>query len=167
MADDVTRALAFVARRQGRRAMPESEWAFVMAMDLGWMPPPRARELVQRAQEAGLLEPAEGGLRLRVDPALVDVPPGFRPDPGAQPSPQAADPFPEWVQRLAQARSLPRERVLEEVAARQEALAGLLDAQAAVLWLAAEAGLDVREAAQGHLRALRAATPAPAPAARP
>src|SRR5207245_1332417 len=81
---DVEAALAFVAARQGRRALLPQEWAHVLSLDLGWMAPAQARRLVERAQAAGLLTPDGDLLRLALDPAAVQVPPLFRPRPDAE-----------------------------------------------------------------------------------
>ncbi len=167
--------------------MPESRWAHVLSFELGWMNPGQARAFVERARKAGLLEPDGEALRLRVDPAEVEVPRGFKPDPEAMPEavtpapggpsgPNAAsapDLFTAWLLRVAEATGRTREHVLGEVAARQERLGGLLAADAALLWIAADAGLDVREAATEALSGLavkgstRAAAPAPGREARP
>lgn len=77
------RALAFVARRQGKRAMPGSEWANVMSLELGWMAPGDARRFVAAAQAAGLLVPDGDELAFPDDPREVEVPRHFRPDPAA------------------------------------------------------------------------------------
>lgn len=171
MADDATRALAFVARRQGRTAMPAAEWALVLSLDLGWMPPAKATAFVARALAAGLLDEEPGPapvLRLRPDPALVDVPAGFRPDPDATPAPVRDDPFVAWLGRLAAGRPEGTTEALAEVERRQARLDGLLDALPAILWAAAERGLDVRDAARQYLASLRPGGPAaPAAAARP
>jgi hypothetical protein len=153
VAQDVALALAFVARRQGRPAMPLSEWCHVLSLDLGWMSPAQAKAFVARATAAGLLVEASGGLRLSFDPLSVDMPRGFRPDPSADASSAVVDLFPAWLDRLAKTMG-GREAVLSEVARRQERLGGYLDAVAAVLWIAAEQGHDVREPALAHARAL-------------
>jgi hypothetical protein len=148
---DVERALAFVAHRRARAALPAREWVHELSLGLGWMPPGAARAFVERAQHAGLLAEAEGGLRLTLA-TEPEWPRGFRPDPEAVPEGQAvpassADPFLDWVGRVAARAGLPREAVLAQVAERQARMGGLMSAWAAVLWLAAEAGLDVRAAA--------------------
>jgi hypothetical protein len=107
------------------------------------MSPAQATAFVARAVEAGVLWREGDRLRLAVDPASVDVPLGFRPRPDAQPEGRA-DAFGAWVTTLSAKRGQPPNQILEEVAARQAALGGHLTALAAVLWLAAEAGLDVR-----------------------
>jgi hypothetical protein len=159
---DLEVALAFVARREGRRAMPAARWAHVLSLDLGWMPPAQARAFVEQGVSAALLRAEGESLVLAVDPATVEVPRGFRP--GAQPvpapprpaapaaaaqAPAAApvDPFLEWVERVAAATGSDRRRVLAQVADAQARMGGMLSAMAAVLWLAARAGLDAREAA--------------------
>jgi hypothetical protein len=145
---DVEAALAFVARRSGRRRLPASAWAFTLSLELGWMDPAAARAFVARAQDSGLLAEEEGELAIRIDPEAVEVPRGFRPDPAARPAPAEAEGFLAWVDRVAQATAGSREAVLQRVAARQQEMAGMLTADAAILWLAREAGLDVQAAAR-------------------
>jgi len=163
---DLEAALAFVSRREGLRSMPASRWAHVMSLDLGWMPPGEARVFVSRAVEAALLRDEGEALRLTIDPATVQVPPGFRPGrtdgapPAARPTaasvgpavaapqpPTPIDPFLDWVEKLAKHSGTERRQVLAQVAQVQDRMGGSLSAMAALLWLAAKAGLDVRAAA--------------------
>lgn len=145
-------ALAFVARREGRRAMPADRWAHVMSLELGWMPPGDAKRYVAQAGEAGLLEPGPEGEELSFDPGPVEIPRGFRPRGDFAHEEDAAPPeahgFLAWVDRVAEASGSSRQAVLDEVAETQDAFGGLLTAEAAVLWLARERGLDVAEEAR-------------------
>lgn len=143
---DVERALAFVARRAGRSELPAAEWAHTLSLGLGWMSPSQAAAFVARAKEAGTLWDEEGRLRLTVEPAAFPAPLGFKPDPEARPEGRG-DPFAGWVQQVATKRGVELPQVMRDVALRQEALGGHLTALAAILWLAAEAGLDVRREA--------------------
>lgn len=183
---DVEVALAFIARRQARTAMPANRWCHLLSLELGWMNPGQARAFVERAVRAGLLAEDGADLRLVVDPTRVEVPRGFRPKPDAEAAatagpakggnPDAAaptepDPFLGWVARIAAQRGLTREQVLGQVASLQDSMGGLLTAEAAVLLLARKNGLDVQAAAKAAadrmLRPSRAGTPAPAPAGTP
>lgn len=174
---DLEAALAFVARREAKRALSAARWAHVLSFELGWMNPGLARAFVQRAVAAGLLTPEGDGLRFVLDPAAIEVPRSFRPDPeamGAPAAPSAAAPEPDvflgWVARLAAHHGATREHILGRVAAVQERMGGLLTAEAAVLMLARDAGLDVAKAArqaEAALRPGRGAAPAPAPAGKP
>jgi len=160
---DAEAAFAFVATRQARRSMRPEEWVHVMSFDLGWMAPAQARALVAAAQETGLLEADGEALRLAVDPATIQVPTLFRPRPDARPEPRAAAPPPDgfvaWLGTYERHAGCDRAEALRRVAHRQEELHGLLTGEAALLWLAAEAGLDVRSAAA---RLIAPAAPAPA-----
>jgi hypothetical protein len=160
---DVEAALAFVATRQARRAMPAQEWVHVLSFGLGWMAPAQARQLVERAQAAGLLAPDGDALRLTLDPAAVPIPPLFRPRPDAEPEAGApaapADSFVTWLDAYSRHAGCDRAEALRRVARRQEEVHGLLTADAALLWVASEAGLDVRSAAAKLI------PPAAAPAA--
>ncbi|HEX2066479.1 MAG TPA: DUF2240 family protein [Candidatus Thermoplasmatota archaeon] len=163
---DAEAALAFVALRQARACLLPQEWVHVLSLDLGWMPPAQARRLVERAHAAGLLVPDGDGLRLALDPATVPIPPLFRPRPDAAPEPAAApsppDGFVAWLDAYTRQAGCDRAEALRRVAARQQAVQGLLTADAALLWIAAEAGLDVRRAAArliGRAAAAAATTP--------
>lgn len=152
--------------------MAPGRWANVMSLDLGWMAPGQARGYVDAAREAGILVDGGDGLRLAFDPKEVDVPRHFRPEavqvatpdlratapPGAPEGDgpdEAPSLFLSWVDRLAAAREVDRDAALEAVRGFQDEMGGLLTAEAAVLALAADAGLDVSEAADEALRALR------------
>jgi hypothetical protein len=181
MPSDHEVALAFIARRQAKRAMTASGWSHMLSLEMGWMNPGQARAFVEGAVRSGILAKDGDGdeLRLVIDPQAVEVPRGFRPQPDAQAtstSPPASGPgaaahavepdlFLSWVARLAAHRRLTREQVLGQVAALQESLGGHLTAEAAILLLARRSGLDVAEAARGAAAAMlkpsRAGTPAP------
>jgi hypothetical protein len=155
-------AFAFIARRQATKAMSASRWSHMLSLELGWMNPGQARTFVERGVNAGLLTPDGDTLRLVIDPASVEVPRGFKPNPDASAGPAGpassssgsstasapADPFLGWVAKVAAQRGLTRDQVLGQVAAAQEELGGLLTAEAAVLLLARRNGLDVRDAAR-------------------
>lgn len=175
--NEVEVALAFVARREAKAAMSAARWAHLLSFELGWMNPGQARAFVQRAIAAGLLAEEGDALRLVLDPQSIQVPRGFKPDPQALPPaapPAAKAPEPDlflgWVARLAAHHGSTREHVLGRVAALQERMGGLVTAEAAVLLLAREAGLDVAKAArlaEASLRPNRGAAAAPAPAGTP
>lgn len=153
-AGDVETALAFVARLKGARALQESEWVFTLSLHLGWMAPREARAFVARALAAGVLAPDGNRCRLVPDPGALEAARGFRPDPAAQagatPAPAETD-FLHWVDRLAREVRCDRSEALARIGALQERMGGLLTAQAAVLWLVREAGVDVRPAARALL----------------
>lgn len=162
---DVERALAFVARREGRRSMSEMQWAHVLSLGLRWLSPAEARQFVSRAVAAGVLVRDNTDLHLVIDPASVEVPAGFRPSATAAAGP--ADPFAIRLDAYAKALRLPRERLLADVAARQQRMGGLLSAEAALLWHAAESGLDVASAARDALKQIQSGSARPGPAERP
>lgn len=158
---DLEVAFAFVARREAKPAATAARWAHLLSFELGWMNPGQARAFVSRAVAAGLLAPDGEHLRFVLDPAAIQVPRGFKPDPEALPAPaapSAAPPEPDlflgWVARLAAHHGATREQVLGRVAALQDRMGGLLTAEAAALWLARDAGMDVADAAAKALAAL-------------
>src|SRR5688572_17737382 len=158
--DGARLALAFVSRRQSARSLPRTRWVHILSLELGWMSPGQAGAYVDRAASAGLLRPQGESLELAFDPANVEVPRGFRPDPNEAPAPAAAaDPFVEWLDKVVAATRKTRADVLKDVEERQKRMGGMLTAEAALLWSAADAGLDVRAAAQKSLESLMATRP--------
>ena len=170
MTGDLETALAFLARREARTAMTASRWAHGLSFELGWMNPGQARAFVQRAVTAGLLAPDGDNLRLVLDAQSVQVPRGFRPNPEAlvHAAPQATQMQPDlflgWVARLAAHHGVPREQILGRVASVQERMGGLLTAEAAVLWLGREAGLDIAGDAARAAKGAPSVGQGPAPA---
>ncbi len=151
-----------MARRQGARSLPASTWTHLLSLELGWMTPGQARRYVEAAKAAGLLEEDGAALRLSVDPRDYDAQLGFRPDPEKMPesSPSSRprgnkDPFVAWVERVAATTGQSRAAVLAQVADRQQTMGGLLTAEVAVLWVARDAGLDVRVGLEDAIERLR------------
>lgn len=159
-------ALAFAAKREGTASMPASRWAHVLSLELGWMSPKEAKRYIEACFAASLLEEDGDGLRLTFEEGAVEIPRRFRPDPEDLPEPASAmkeapagpgsggaapDGFEAWAKRLAEHRGRDLADVLDDVAALQERMGGLLHAETAVLRLMAEAGLDVRAEAEAEL----------------
>lgn len=143
---DLETALAFVARRAGSRSLAPTTWAHHLSLEMGWMSPAQARAFVERALASGVLRAAGDAAELAFDPRGHEAPRGFRPDPNAGAGPPE-DPFVAWLGQVAAKTGRDRAAVLADVAARQQAMGGMLTAWAALLWAAADAGLDVRSAA--------------------
>lgn len=152
-------ALAFglVAQRQGRDFLPAGTWINVLSLDLGWMAPGLARAYVERALAGGVLVEREGlvGLPLRRE---THPPLGFRPDPHADPGSDRVDPFAQWLALVAQRTQRTREHILADVATLQRRFGGWLTAEAALLLLARENGLDTAAAIEEAARRLVAET---------
>lgn len=154
---EARQALAFVARRQAKQSMSAAAWAHVMSLELGWMSPSDAKAYVRGCIDAGLLTPDGDDLATTFDADHVEVPRGFRPDARRRPEAVAgnADPFHAWLAKVAGATGRDEDDVLRLVADKQEEYGGLLEAHAALLLLAAEAGLDVQAAADEALSDLK------------
>lgn len=169
---DAQYALAFVAKRQGKGRAEASRWAHVLSLELGWLTPSQAKRFVQNAVDAGVLvaddEEDDGGrLRFAGDWKNVEVPRRFRldpesvddvPAPVASPEAASDDPFRDRLQAIATHRGDDPAAALEDVTAWQERLGGDLEAEAAALLVAAEAGMDVRDEAAAALERLKGST---------
>lgn len=156
MASDAEMALAFVAKRQGADSMSASAWAHTLSLELGWMTPGAAKSFVADCQAGGLLTENGDALRLTFDRKGVDIPRGFRPpqdlsvEPVGTPAPPADDGseddlFPRLIARIAEAKAMSKDEVINEAGAVQERFGGRLSAEAAAVRVAMAHGVDVAE----------------------
>jgi len=133
------RAVAAPFREAGTREIGESAFVVALSLDRDWFSPDQAKRLVDVAATEGLLDRTDGALRVRFDPAAVELPEDFDPD-----------------EAILQARST-FERVLEDLVAagheKQDAVAAVNQLQselavsvdaAAVLYAHGQ-GIDVQE----------------------
>lgn len=171
---DAEHALAFVAKRQGKGSVPESQWAHVLSLELGWLTPSQAKRFVANARDTGVLvDDPDGPDRLRFagDWRSLEVPRRFRLDPEAiedvpapaaspTPAPAAAsdDPFRGLLDAIAAHRGDERAAVMDDVSTWQDRMGGDLEAEAAALLVAAEAGMDVKARATQALERLKGST---------
>jgi hypothetical protein len=163
-------ALAFVAKRQGQSVLPVAEWSHVLSLVLGWMPPGAAREFVKSAELAGLLSPVGESLELTFDAAIIKIPNRYKPPANmvveAADAPMVATPakstddspiFPRLLQRLAEAKRIAKEAALLQVAEVQAKFGGRLTADAALVQVAMNHGLEVASDASAELAAIKSA----------
>lgn len=170
---DAQRALAFVAKHQGRDAMAEATWANVMSLELGWFGPADAKRFVAGCKGAGLLVAAGDQLELGFSRDSVTVPRGFRatlesvpdaPMESAAPTPRpnagkkagpSGDSFVDLLDRIASALGEDRAKVMARIEAVQAHFGGRLEAEAAAVRVALDAGLDATAHAKVALERLK------------
>lgn len=80
MSSQTEQALALLFRRFRESEVAENELVKVMSLTLNWTKPSRAKHLLDRGVNAGLLERDDETYAARFDPTAVDVPFGFSPD---------------------------------------------------------------------------------------
>ena len=119
--------------------MGESAFVVALSLDRDWFSPDQATQLVDVAGSEGLLDRQDETVRVRFDPAAVDVPEGFEPG-----------------ESILQARST-FERVLDDLVAaghdKQEAVAAVnrlqsevaVSVEAAAVLYAHGEGIDVQD----------------------
>ena len=68
-------------RQRGTHTLGEGEFVVALSLERDWFSPDQAKRLVDVAASRGLVERDEGNLVAAFDPATVDVPSDFAPDP--------------------------------------------------------------------------------------
>lgn len=135
-------------RQRGVASLSRSEFVVAVSLDRDWFSPDQASHVVELALDRGLLERDGDDLVVAFEPESVSIPEGFAPDADLLVEPSVFE------------RAL--EALLEDGAAKQEAVAGInrvqadlgLTLEAAAVVYARRQGLDVSglvEAARASL----------------
>ena len=77
--DDLRSTAAAFFRNKGKNVITESEFVMGISMDLRWMPPTDARDLLSALLDGGHITKENEYLRPAFDISAADVPIGFRP----------------------------------------------------------------------------------------
>ena len=141
------RAVAFLFRLEGGRALSEKEFVQFASYRLGWFKPTDAQRLLRVAQDLKLVELRQGSLTPTFDVAAVDVPVDFHPPAGVlDRAPPAQDLFLTTLNRIVERTGADRRTVVAGINAVQERME--VHVEVAALIHARELGVDVSDLVQ-------------------
>jgi hypothetical protein len=136
---ELARVLAYASRLLAKDRVTRTELKQLLSLRLSWYSPTQASQLIERALRTGLLEDDGHHLRLRFDPATMDLPFDFRGT--ARALEDVVEPSQDPV-------------ISERARALREAAQGRLGEEAARLLARKERGEDVRAEATRQLALL-------------
>ncbi len=139
------RAVAFLFRLEGGRALSEKEFVQFASYRLGWFKPTEAQRLLRVAQDLKLVELKAGVITPTFDLAAVEVPMDFKPPPSVldKAAPPSPDLFRSAVNRIVEKTGADRRAVVAAVNAIQERMD--VHVEVAALIHARELGVDVSD----------------------
>jgi hypothetical protein len=69
-------------KRKGKEALKDSEFVLALSIDLNWFAPEQAKNVLSRAEKSGLLKREGELVQPAFDLSKIEIPPGFKPEPG-------------------------------------------------------------------------------------
>ncbi|WP_445476225.1 DUF2240 family protein [Methanococcoides methylutens] len=142
MMDELSLVVASPFKKNATSSLSIKDFEFALSFDLKWMSPAQASKVRDQAIMFSLLKFENGELVLNMDADAVDIPAGFKP---------SGDLFREKgniekIMDLLIANSgMSKKEAASRINAKQDSLAGLIDAEVAALLVAHDMGCDAGE----------------------
>ncbi len=139
------RAVAFLFRLEGGRALSEKEFVQFASYRLEWFKPTEAQRLLRVAQDLKLVELKAGSITPTFDLAAVEVPMDFKPPPSIleKAAPPSQDLFLSALNRIVERTGADRKTVVAAVNAIQQRMD--VHVEVAALIHARDVGVDVSD----------------------
>ncbi len=148
---ELTYIVSMPFKIKGKDVLKESELVLALSIDLNWFPPEHAKNILKDAEKAGLLK-REGEL---IHPAFdlnsVEIPAGFKPDPGAL---EKKSIFDRTVERLIKGSGMEKRKVISLINKKQEELYKLVEIDVSAIIVAMEHGIMVDDLIEEEYAAL-------------
>ncbi len=137
---DLTYTVSMPFLRKGKDALKDSEFVLALSIDLKWFNPEQAKNVLKDAEKSGLLK-REGEL---VSPAFdisgVEIPSGFRPEPGIF---EKKTIFDRIIDRIILKTGIEKRRVIALINKKQEELGKQVLIEVSAILVALEHGIMV------------------------
>lgn len=137
---DLTYTISMPFLRKGKDALKDSEFVLALSIDLKWFNPAQAKNVLKDAENSGLLK-REGEL---VSPAFdiskIEIPPGFRPEPGIF---EKKSIFDRIIDRIILKTGVEKRKVIALINKKHEELAKQVLIEVSAILVALEHGIMV------------------------
>ncbi len=148
---DLTYTVSMPFLRKGKDALKDSEFVLALSIDLKWFNPEQAKNVLKDAEKSGLLK-REGEL---VSPAFdiagVEIPSGFRPEPGIF---EKKTIFDRIIDRIILKTGIEKRRVIALINKKQEELGKQVLIEVSAILVALEHGIMVDDLIDEEYRVL-------------
>jgi len=128
-------------KKRGKKSLKESDFIFVLSLDMKWGPPDKVRALLAEAEKEGMVRVEGETVYSNIEEGEVEIPMGFKP-------PVEESILDRGIKAIASQTGMTRKEVIALVNERQASLHRLVELDAVVLLVATEMGIDVRDLAK-------------------
>jgi hypothetical protein len=131
--------IAAVFRSRGKRKLSKSELTYILSFDLKWFSHDKSREIVELAEEQGLLHKKNGDLAPSFNLESIEIPLDFKPDLKKITS----STFNKITQEVGERSGKRLSEVVAIINKKQDELENLLDVEVVALLVAKQFGVEV------------------------
>lgn len=140
MGSDLTYTVSMPFLRKGKDALKDTEFVLALSIDLKWFNPEQAKTVLKDAEKSGLLKREGELIRPGFDISKVEIPSGFRPEPGIF---EKKTIFDRITDRIILKTGIEKRKVIALINKRQEELGKQVLIEVSALLVALEHGIMV------------------------
>jgi hypothetical protein len=137
---DLTYTVSMPFLRKGKDALKDSEFVLALSIDLKWFNPEQAKNVLKDAEKSGLLKREGELVRPAFDISGVEIPSGFRPEPGIF---EKKTIFDRIIDRIILKTGIEKRRVIALINKKQEELGKQVLIEVSAILIALEHGIMV------------------------
>lgn len=137
---DLLYSVAVPFKRKGKDALKESELVLALSIDLNWFNPEQAKNVLVNAEREGLIKRDGDLVRPAFDLNSVEIPTGFRPDPGIF---EKKSVFDRVIERIIAGTGMEKRKVISLINKKHEELSKLVEIEVSAILVALEHGVQV------------------------
>lgn len=148
---DLTYTVSMPFLRKGKETLKESEFVLALSIDLNWLTPEQAKNLLNLAEKSGLLKKEGEMIHPAFDISGVNIPSGFKPEPASFDKKTLFDMV---IDRIISGTGIEKRKVIALINKKQEELSKMVVIEVSALLVAIDHGLIVDDLIKEEYEAL-------------
>ncbi len=148
---DLTYTASMPFLRKGKDALKESEFVLALSIDLNWFTPEQAKNVLNIAEKSGLLKREGDIIHPAFDVSGVNIPSGFKPEPGAFDKKTLFDMV---TDRIISGTGIEKRKVIALINKKQEELSKMVVIEVSAILVAIDHGIMVDDLIKEEYAAL-------------
>lgn len=137
--------------RRGKDALKESEFVLALSIDLNWLTPEQAKNVLNLAEKSGILKREGDIIHPAFDISGVNIPSGFKPEPGAFDKKTLFDVV---TDRIISGTGIEKRKVIALINKKQEELSKMVVIEVSAILVAIDHGIMVDDLIKEEYAAL-------------
>jgi hypothetical protein len=148
---DLTYTVSMPFLRKGKDALKESEFVLALSIDLNWLTPEQAKNVLNLAEKSGLLKKEGEMIHPAFDISSVNIPSGFKPESGAFDKKTLFDVV---TDRIISGTGIEKRKVIALINKKQEELSKMVVIEVSAILVAIDHGIMVDDLIKEEYAAL-------------
>ncbi|MFZ2412244.1 MAG: DUF2240 family protein [Candidatus Methanoperedens sp.] len=148
---DLTYTVSMPFLRKGKETLKESEFVLALSIDLNWLTPEQAKNVLNLAEKSGLLKKEGEMIHPAFDISGVNIPSGFKPEPASFDKKTLFD---RVTDRIISGTGIEKRKVIALINKKQEELSKMVVIEVSALLVAIDHGLIVDDLIKEEYEAL-------------